>query len=595
MSGSVTVGAGASAAASYSTSKMNVHYKSVVEQAGIYAGDDGYQVNVANHTNLIGGTVQSSDEAENSNKNLFSTGTIDYTELKNSSNYDAKGYSLNGGFSLEGNSRIPLGADSGKQASTNHENSGDNVKETAKDKTIIETIKGMGGTELSQADLNQSDKDKTSGTEVKLNGLAGAFSQGNWGVAKVLSTAVLGSVNRDSNETGVTTSHINTKNIQITQGDMAENQAKIAALSKENINKTVSKVNVEEIKSELESDLSTAKEFMENLNQIGDKLHYDVEKNEKNLLVKYKLEHCQTSAQNCVKAFELNLDELKHRDLKPEEAEILSRMYAHGILNQNDMDRINGAIQYSGKDILNNASVVVRKPYAGLTEEMTFTIFERLRAGIDLPSVFGASNASRDQATIWDKLNSYNAQNSHTEVPLEHVAHSLGASSTKNAMNQIESQGMNLDQTSLKSYVAGTSYPITNNTILGKLTLGLLDQGYAEKAAGLFKDGQVEYAAAPRDIVATGLGLPWQSGALSFGIGNTGTTGDRFIGIPLWGMIEGDHTKAYYRDEDIVKFISKSEEDYQAIKIYQQKTWKKTEPEIKIIEFKNKEMIKEFK
>ncbi|WP_180334849.1 hypothetical protein [Necropsobacter massiliensis] len=37
---------------------------------------------------------------------------------------------------------------------------------------------------------------------------------------------------------------------------------------------------------------------------------------------------------------------------------------------------------------------------------MTFTIFERLRAGIDLPSVFGASNASREQAMIWDKLKS---------------------------------------------------------------------------------------------------------------------------------------------------------------------------------------------
>ncbi|WP_373099331.1 MULTISPECIES: hemagglutinin repeat-containing protein [Pasteurellaceae] len=586
ISGSVTVGAGASAAASYSASKMNVHYKSVVEQAGIYAGDGGYQVNVANHTSLIGGTVQSSDEAENRNKNLFSTGTIDYTELKNSSNYDAKGYSLNGGFFLEGNFRIPLGTDSGKQESTNNENSGDNIKETAKDKTIIDTIKGMGGSELSQHDLNQSDKDKTSDIDVKLNGLAGVFSQGNWGVAKALSTAVLGSVSRDGGETGVTTSYINTKNIQITQGDMAENQAKIVALSNENINKTVAKMNVEEMKSELESDLSTAKEFMENLNQIGDKLHYDVEKNEKNLLVKYKLEHCQISSQNCVKAFELNLDELKNRDLKPEEAEILSHMYAHGILNQNDMDRINGAIQYSGKDILNNASVVVRKPYAGLAEEMTFTIFERLRAGIDLPTVFGASNASREQAMIWNKLNSYNAQNPHTEVSLDHVAHSLGASSTKNAMNWAKYQGMNLDKTTLKSYIAGTSYPITNETILGKLTFGALDQGYVEKAAGLFKDGQVEYAVSPRDSVATGFGLPWLPGSLSFGIGNTDTTGEHSIGIPLWGMITGDHTKAYYRDGSVIKFLTNSEQTItDEIKNYQQKTWGQIGPKTKVISF----------
>ncbi|MDY4279477.1 MAG: hypothetical protein SOX56_00015, partial [[Pasteurella] mairii] len=185
------------------------------------------------------------------------------------------------------------------------------------------------------------------------------------------------------------------------------------------------------------------------------------------------------------------------------------------------MDRINGAIQYSGKDILNNVSVVVRKPYAGLAEEMTYTLFERLRAGIDLPSLFGASNASRDQAMIWDKLNTYNAQNPNTGVSLDHVAHSLGASSSKNAMNWAKSQGMKLDNTTLKSYVAGTSYPITNSTILGKLSLGVLDQGYVEKAASLFKNGQVEYAIAPRDTVATGIGLPWQMGSLSFGIGNT--------------------------------------------------------------------------
>ncbi|SUB34669.1 Uncharacterised protein [[Pasteurella] mairii] len=591
VSGSVTVGAGASASANYSSSKMNTYYKRVVEQSGIYAGDDGYQVSVTHHTNLVGGTVQSSDEAKNRNKNVFSTGTIDYTELKNSSSYDAQGYSLNGGFSIDGDFRIPLGDKSAKQEPATSESNGNEVKETAKDKTVIDTIKGMGGTSLLQKELNKSDKDKESDTGVKLNGLAGVFTQGNWGIAKALSTAMLGSVNRNGSETGVTTSHIDTRDIKIAQGDDIENQAKIAELNKENINQRVSKANAEQIKSELESDLATAKEFMENLNQIGDKLHYDVEKHKKNILIKYKLENCQNSAQNCVKAFELNLDELKNRDLKPEEAKILSHMYAHGILNQNDMDRINGAIQYSGKDILNNASVVVRKPYAGLAEEMTYTLFERLRAGIDLPSLFGASNASREQAMIWDKLNTYNAQNPNTGVSLDHVAHSLGVSSSKNAMNWAKSQGMKLDNTTLKSYVAGTSYPITNGTILGSLTFGLLDQGYVEKAAGLFKDGQVEYTAAPRDTVATGIGLPWQMGSLSLGIGNTDTTGNNFVGIPLWGLITGDHTKVYYKDERVIDFINPKDPSVysenkvaEEIKSYQKKVWGQIGPKTETIE-----------
>lgn len=250
------------------------------------------------------------------------------------------------------------------------------------------------------------------------------------------------------------------------------------------------------------------------------------------------------------------------------------------------MDRINSAIQYSGKDILNNASIVVRKPYAGLAEEMTYTLFERLRAGIDLPAIFGASNASRDQVAIWDKLNSYNAQNAETHVSLDHVAHSLGAASTKNAMNWAKSQGMDLDNTILKSYVAGTSYPITNGTILGSLTFGLLDQGYTEKAASLFKLGSIEYSVAPRDGVATGVGLPWQIGSLSFGIGNTDTTGSNDVGIPLWGMIMGDHTRAYYRDEDVIRFLNKNE-DVNSILNYQKKIWQGEKVKTKIISFSN--------
>ncbi|HBO37722.1 MAG TPA: hypothetical protein DD638_03575, partial [Pasteurellaceae bacterium] len=54
MSAQVTVGYGVSASGSYSQSKMNADYASVTEQSGIYAGDEGYQINVNNHTDLKG-------------------------------------------------------------------------------------------------------------------------------------------------------------------------------------------------------------------------------------------------------------------------------------------------------------------------------------------------------------------------------------------------------------------------------------------------------------------------------------------------------------------------------------------------------------
>ena len=153
-------------------------------------------------------------------------------------------------------------------------------------------------------------------------------------------------------------------------------------------------------------------------------------------------------------------------------------------------------------------------------------------------------------------------------------------------MNWAKSQGMDLDNTILKSYVAGTSYPITNGTILGSLTFGLLDQGYTEKAASLFKSGSIEYSVAPRDGVATGVGLPWQIGSLSFGIGNTDTTGSNDVGIPLWGMIMGDHTRAYYRDSSVIRFLTNNEQNLaDEIKEYQKKTWGKIGPETKVVNF----------
>ena len=51
-SGSVTVGYGFAAGGSFNKSKINADHASVNEQAGIYAGDEGYDINVNKHTDL---------------------------------------------------------------------------------------------------------------------------------------------------------------------------------------------------------------------------------------------------------------------------------------------------------------------------------------------------------------------------------------------------------------------------------------------------------------------------------------------------------------------------------------------------------------
>ncbi len=192
-------------------------------------------------------------------------------------------------------------------------------------------------------------------------------------------------------------------------------------------------------------------------------------------------------------------------------------------------------------------------------------------------------------------MEEYNRNNPNAQVDLKHLSHSLGVSSTKNAMNWASYKGMKFDNTTFKADTIGTSYPMTNNTLGGRLSFGLYDQGYTEKASGLFRDGKVEYAVAPRDIVGTGVQLPWVPGAFSLGIGNTNTTGSNTTGIPLWGILVGDHTKAYFKDETVIKFITPDDDKYDQIINYQQKTWGQIGPKTEVIYFRNKEVMKENK
>ncbi|WHP46734.1 hemagglutinin repeat-containing protein [Mannheimia bovis] len=85
--GQLTVGYGASGSVGYSNSKMNANYASVKQQAGIFAGDEGYDIDIANHSDLKAGLVTSTAQAENEGRNQFSTGTLNATNLDNHADY----------------------------------------------------------------------------------------------------------------------------------------------------------------------------------------------------------------------------------------------------------------------------------------------------------------------------------------------------------------------------------------------------------------------------------------------------------------------------------------------------------------------------
>lgn len=91
-------GGGASVSGSASKSNINANYASVNEQSGVFAGDDGYQINVKNNTDLKGAIITSTQVAENLGKNSLDTGTLTASDIHNVSEYDAKGMGISAGF-----------------------------------------------------------------------------------------------------------------------------------------------------------------------------------------------------------------------------------------------------------------------------------------------------------------------------------------------------------------------------------------------------------------------------------------------------------------------------------------------------------------
>ncbi|WP_278496736.1 hemagglutinin repeat-containing protein [Pantoea vagans] len=78
--GSMTV----SGYASVNQDKMHSNFDSVQEQSGIYAGNDGFDITVGNHTQLNGAVIASQGDAAD---NRLDTGTLGFTDIGNAADY----------------------------------------------------------------------------------------------------------------------------------------------------------------------------------------------------------------------------------------------------------------------------------------------------------------------------------------------------------------------------------------------------------------------------------------------------------------------------------------------------------------------------
>lgn len=159
------------------------------------------------------------------------------------------------------------------------------------------------------------------------------------------------------------------------------------------------------------------------------------------------------------------------------------------------------AILY-GDDLasIDETPTILNRGSAGIVNEFIFAGFERFRAWINMPAIFGASNATRDHAQIAKKLDEYNAHaklNGNKEIPLFNVAHSLAVSENKNMLNWSEYMNQSYNNTKVTYWHLGGSYPSAE-----------IDK----QAKGLFKDVDTQYHGVKGDTV--------YSGVLGYFIGN---------------------------------------------------------------------------
>jgi len=161
-------------------------YESVTKQAGIYAGKEGYDIQVKNNTRLKGAVIDSKAPAE---KNKLTTGTLTWENIDNKAEYKTGGHGISyNGKIGRGDKNDPLDPRTnnryGKDTITGQRNGMNKITQTIYGSKIplnergllntpIPSVKGKAGTTtqsaVSQGTITITDKEKQKQDIEKLN------------------------------------------------------------------------------------------------------------------------------------------------------------------------------------------------------------------------------------------------------------------------------------------------------------------------------------------------------------------------------------------------------------------------------------------
>lgn len=165
---SVSTMGGGSASFSSQHGSANGNYAGVNEQAGIQAGDGGFNVNVKGNTDLTGAVITSTADPS---KNTLTTGTLTTSDIANHSTYnaDSSGFSAGAGFGVTGKA-IGTGSVSGSGGVTPMISQSDSGSENATTRSGVSTgtiiIENQAGQTQDLANLNR-DTSNLNGTVSK--------------------------------------------------------------------------------------------------------------------------------------------------------------------------------------------------------------------------------------------------------------------------------------------------------------------------------------------------------------------------------------------------------------------------------------------
>ena len=241
-SGSVTVGYGFAAGGSFNKSKVNTDYASVNEQAGIFAGNDGYDINVKNKVSSVGGAILSSAPKE---KNQMTAQDFEYSNIENYSNAKSSAMGLMGGFSV------------------------DRDQTSDEDKALNRTYRK----DRTNETFEQANPNKANQSLVKFGlGTNDVHSTDLYAAAKIGLANLASNSSQSENNQSTTNAVISDGNFNITSMQGKQNIETIKKSTEQEVNK-LEKVDHAKMQKEVEQDVATIQSFTKNVGGVTDEAY----------------------------------------------------------------------------------------------------------------------------------------------------------------------------------------------------------------------------------------------------------------------------------------------------------------------------------